>query len=154
MTRPIIIALGLSVFLAAFAVAKDNDRPDIKKLMTAEEYFAAGMDKLNDQEREALNQWLLRYTANEAPLMRKKSKAVKKVAADTTIKANILPPFKGWDGKTVFRLDNGQIWKQRNSGRRIYKGDDYRVEIKKNMLGFYQLKLLASGATVGVKRVK
>lgn len=150
----LLTTICLTATLATAATAKENDRPDIKQLMSKEEYSATGMHKLTEQEHQALNQWLLRYTANEAPIIRKKSKEVKKVAADTTIKANILPPFKGWEGRTVFRLDNGQVWRQRNSGRKLYRGDDYRVEIKKNVLGFYQMKLLDSGASVGVKRVE
>ena len=68
--------------------------------------------------------------------------------------ARILPPFRGWSGKTVFKLDNGQVWKQRTSSRHTYTGDDTRVVIRKNSWGFYEMRMLAADRSVGVKRVK
>jgi hypothetical protein len=68
--------------------------------------------------------------------------------------AEVLPPFRGWNGKTVFRLDNGQVWKQRSSGHHTYTGDDRRVVISKNAMGFYEMRLLAADRSIGVKRVK
>lgn len=68
--------------------------------------------------------------------------------------AKVLPPFRGWSGKTVFKLDNGQVWKQRSSGRHTYTGDDTRVVISQNRMGFFELRLLAADRSVGVKRVR
>jgi len=68
--------------------------------------------------------------------------------------AKVLPPFRGWSGKTVFKLDNGQVWKQRSSGRHTYTGDDTRIVISQNRMGFYEMRLLAADRSVGVKRVK
>ena len=68
--------------------------------------------------------------------------------------ASVLPPFRGWKGKTVFKLDNGQVWKQRSSGRHTYTGDDTRVVISQNSMGFYEMRLLAADRSVGVKRIK
>ena len=56
--------------------------------------------------------------------------------------------------RQVFYLDNGQIWKQRLRGRHVYNGDDTRVVIKKNFMGFYKLTHLATGKSVGVKLVR
>jgi len=68
--------------------------------------------------------------------------------------AEVLPPFRGWNGKTIFRLDNGQVWRQRSSGHHTYTGDDRRVVISKNAMGFYEMRLLAADRSIGVKRVK
>jgi hypothetical protein len=68
--------------------------------------------------------------------------------------AKVLPPFRGWSGKTVFKLDNGQVWRQRVSGRHTYTGDDTRVIISKNRLGLYEMRLLDVDRAVGVRRVK
>jgi hypothetical protein len=35
-----------------------------------------------------------------------------KPAQASAIEAHIEGDFKGWDGETIFRLDNGQIWQQ------------------------------------------
>jgi hypothetical protein len=70
------------------------------------------------------------------------------------LKANVIKPFRGWSGKTVFTLDNGQVWRQRASGKYTYMGDDTRVVISQNRYGFYNLRLLAADRSVGVTRVK
>jgi hypothetical protein len=75
-------------------------------------------------------------------------------AAAYQLHATIVEPFRGWSGKTVFYLDNGQIWQQRSSGRHTYTGDDNRVIINQNVLGFFEMRLLASDRSIGVKRVK
>lgn len=68
--------------------------------------------------------------------------------------ATVKEPFRGWSGKTLFYLDNGQVWKQRTSGRHTYTGDDNRVVISQNRFGFFEMRLLAVDRSVGVKRVK
>lgn len=73
---------------------------------------------------------------------------------EDVLHARIEQPFRGWSGKTIFRLDNGQVWKQRISGRFTYSGDDTRVEIRKNSWGFYELRLVDADRTVGVSRVQ
>lgn len=70
------------------------------------------------------------------------------------LRASVKEPFRGWSGKTVFYLDNGQVWKQRTSGRHTYTGDDNRVVISQNRMGFFEMRLIAVDRAVGVKRLK
>ena len=74
--------------------------------------------------------------------------------ASSGLQATVVEPFRGWSGKTIFYLDNGQVWKQRTSGRHTYSGDDNRVIITKNRMGFYELRLIDADRAVGVQRVK
>ena len=134
--------------------ADEGDFPGVQKMMTEEEFKAAGLEKLSEAEREALNTWLIQYTATEAPTMLVTNEDVKEVEAKHVTKANVKPPFRGWDGNTVFYLDNGQIWRQRLKGHVVYQGEDTAVEIKKNLMGFYKLHHPASGRSVGVSRVQ
>ncbi len=145
--------LTACLFLVATAAPAEEDFPGIENLMSAEEYRAAGLGKLSPAERAALNQWLITYTAVEAPAMLRDSETVKEVEQSHEIEASINPPFEGWSGETVFYLDNGQVWRQRLRGRHVYSGDDTRVIIKKNMFGFYRMTHLATGKSVGVKLV-
>ncbi len=150
--RTWILTAGLLVVAATTAAGEDF--PGIEKLMSAEEYRAAGLDKLSPAERAALNQWLITYTAVEAPAMLRESETVKEVEQAHEIEANINQPFEGWSGETLFYLDNGQVWRQRLRGRHVYRGDDTRVVIKKNAFGFYRMTHLATGKSVGVKLVR
>ena len=133
------------------------DGPDIRKLMTPEEFEAAGLDKLSPAEIEALNRWVVRYTAHEAPEVRRQDVVVKAEAAkadEAGIKTRIAGEFTGWDGDTIFRLQNGQIWKQRLDGRWHYSADSPEVELHKNLMGFWVLKVVETDKSIGVKRLQ
>lgn len=133
------------------------DGPDIRKLMTPEEFEAAGLDKLSPAEIEALNRWVVRYTAHEAPEVRRQDVVVKAEAAkadEAGIKTRIAGEFTGWDGDTIFRLQNGQVWKQRLDGRWHYRADSPEVELHKNLMGFWVLKVVETDKSIGVKRLK
>ncbi len=128
--------------------------PGVESLMEAEEYKAAGLDKLTPEERDALNQWLIKYTAFEARVILRTNKEVKEVEKQFEMTARIKQPFAGWSGKTLFYLDNGEIWQQRLSGRYSYTQDDTTVLIDKNFMGFHVMTLIATGQSIGVKRIK
>ncbi|MCP5163513.1 MAG: hypothetical protein H6990_00420 [Pseudomonadales bacterium] len=68
--------------------------------------------------------------------------------------ATIEEPFRGWSGKTIFYLDNGQVWKQRSKGQQTYTGSDNRVVISQNRFGFYEMRLIDADRSVGVKRIR
>ncbi len=68
------------------------------------------------------------------------------------IETRILGSFTGWNGNTLFKLENGQIWKQADSSVYETKLENPQVVIKR--LGFgYLLTLSGHGATVFVARV-
>lgn len=152
-TGAVLLAL-VSVPLCALVWA---DGPDIRKLMTPEEFEAAGLDKLSPAEIEALNRWVVRYTAHEAPEVRRQDVVVKAEAAkadEAGFKTRIAGEFSGWDGDTIFRLQNGQIWKQRLEGRWHYRADSPEVELRKNLMGFWVLKVVETDKSIGVKRLQ
>lgn len=124
--------------------------PGIENLMSPGQYRDAGLEKLTPEERDALNRWLLEYTAWEAPTIRRSNQEVKEKERSLVIKASVVGDFVGWSGKTVFKLDNGQVWRQRIDERFIYNGEDRRIEIRKNFLGFYEMTHVESGNSVGV----
>ncbi|QFU74244.1 hypothetical protein EY643_00485 [Halioglobus maricola] len=146
-------ATALAIILP-LAAQEEGDFPGVKGLMSAQEYEDAGLQKLNPEERKALDAWLLRYTAWDAPEILKTVEEVKEVEKQLSIESSIKPPFKGWSTKTYFYLENGQVWQQRTAGRYYYTGEDTSVRITKNSLGFYEMELLAPGKSVDVKRVK
>ncbi len=47
------------------------------------------------------------------------------------IRTRIVGEFRGWDGDTVFRLENGQVWRQRLPGQWSYRASDPEVELSK-----------------------
>jgi len=71
----------------------------------------------------------------------------------TAIRARVVGEFKGWDGQTVFKLDNGQHWRQSMSGTYRFKATDPEVTIEKSLLG-YKLRLAETHRSVPVRRIK
>lgn len=135
--------------------AEDSDFPGIQKLMSAEEFRAAGLNKLNETQLRSLDAWLLRFTAGEAEMLQQSSTAVREVGKDFAVDARLADGFTGWSGETRFTLDNGQVWQQRLNGRYSYTGPpNPAVRIDKNWLGFYKMTLVESGRSIGVSRVR
>ncbi len=71
------------------------------------------------------------------------------------IHSTIPGEFKGWSGKTVFKLENGQVWKQVDPGRKVvFKATNPKVTIKKAVFGSYRLKIEGLNSTLAVRRIK
>lgn len=125
----------------------------VEKMMTAEEYRAAGLDKLSPEELAQLNKWMLRFIAYDAQQVVKSDSAVQKLQ-NTPVRRRIAGKFAGWSGKTTFTLDNGEVWRQRLPGRYAVTLDNPEVEIYRNVLGFHELRILKTGKKIGVSRIK
>lgn len=99
----------------------------IQDTMTAEEFTAAGLDKLSPAELEYLDAWLqgYRHTAEK--------KAAEKATAEVTAKVGSAKPRLPTDamfsrvdgtlgpltGRTIIKLQDGTTWKQANSEDRF-----------------------------------
>ena len=152
LTATLLLATGLP--LASLFAAGAETFPGVQTLMSAEEFEASGLDKLSPEEIKALNQWLVRYTAGDAQVLVDTVEEIKEVERTQEIFASVEGDFEGWTGNTVIRLDNGQVWKQRRRGNYFHKGDDNRVRITKNFMGFYKLEMVSSGKSVQVERIE
>lgn len=153
MRRGLRVVLCLAV---AAGMATAGDRfPGVRKLMSDEEFRAAGLDKLSSEELAQLNAWLIGYTAGDAEVLRASNKAVRKAQRAQQIVARIEGDFRGWTGKTIFRLDNGQVWKQRLDNTYRYRGAaNPQVRIERNWMGFYRMTVLSTGKSVGVSPLR
>ncbi len=186
-------------FLTAFALAfvtvslaSDGQAPEIQTLMAPEDFTAAGLDKLTDEERAHLSEWVARYregaikgppvpgkerkeaasqaeaaagqqasaddaepaTTDEYPGGYKtKKERTKEQKAKFELRAKVIPAFTGWSGKTVFSLDNGQVWRQRTPGSLRYSGGDSNIIISRNLLGKFIMEHPDTGRSVGVRRI-
>jgi hypothetical protein len=143
------------IVVVGTSFAADDSFPGFKKLMSEEEFRQSGLQKLSEQELDALNQWLIRYTAGEAEVLKETSEAVREAQKNYEVESTIVGEFSGWDGETIFRLANGQVWQQRLSGRYPYRGPaNPAVRISKNWAGFYKMTLIEADRSVGVSRVR
>jgi len=158
--KTIMTAVAIYVVLALSTpvpAADQQSRPKtwdgLEKMMKKEEFEAAGLDKLSDEELNRLNQWMLRFLAHDAQQVVRVDENIQKLQKAPSLR-RIKGSFKGWSGDTIFTLDNGEVWKQRLPSRYVVTLENPEVEISKNFLGFYELKVVKTGRKVGVSRVK
>ena len=103
-------------------------------------------------KQTAIDEEIERRVAEE--LATRKEQDSKANANGGPFDAMLIGDFTGWRGKTVFRLDNGQIWRQRSSSQYRHRGDDYRVKFDKNWMGGWEMTVVSSGKSVLVSKVK
>ncbi|MCF7221975.1 hypothetical protein [Marilutibacter chinensis] len=95
------------------------DQP-IQQQMSAEEFEAAGLDKLSAEELANLNRWLGRKIETETALAAAAAK--KKVEDDNRgflsfgseepVVGTVTSEFRGFGKGRRYTLDNGQVWEQ------------------------------------------
>lgn len=147
-----VAVLALTCAGVGLPACAEDDFPGIRRLMSDEEFRSTGLDGLTPEELEALDAWLLRYTARDAELLQETNKTVREARDDDRgVVSRIVGDFDGWSGETVFRLENGQVWEQRLDGRYRYRGEpNPEVRIERNWLGFYRMTVIGTGRSVGV----
>ena len=146
----------LLVCLSVYAAApepKPGTWKGLEHMMSMEEFHAAGLDQLSREELSRLNQWLVRFLAHESQQVVKSDEKIQELKK-LPVRRRIVGPFRGWDGNTTFTLDNGEIWKQRLPGSYAVKLENPEVEILRNLLGFYELKVIKTGRKIGVTRIQ
>ena len=122
--------------------------------LSARSFEKAGLHKLSKEELTYLNEILGRAKPTEKAFGKEQLADQPNVAQEgTTIHANIIGDFTGWKGKTLFRLNNGQVWQQRIGGRYSRPLKNPAVTIEKGRFGYY-LILDITGRQVGVRRIK
>lgn len=155
-----IVWLGLLFVNARLAFAQNASFPGVEKAMDAQTYEAAGLSKLTNEERGALDRFITDYVAGKqkdaasAAAQEAVDRAVKerKVRLPEIIESKMIGTFKGYDLKTVFLLENGQTWKPTNDERVAYSPvDNPKVIIYQDSFGY---KMFVAGAgTIRVKRL-
>ena len=69
------------------------------------------------------------------------------------ITSRIIGEFGGWNGETVFELENGQVWQQSSNGLLIVKLTNPKVTIKKARFS-YKLSVEGYNASVNVRKIR
>jgi hypothetical protein len=152
----LVLAVGIGFRLEA-AEPEDPEFPGLEKAMKPEDYEAAGLQKLDPAERAKLDEFIRNYVAvsNERVATTAVDKAVKenKVSAPEVIQSRIVGPFTGYNGRTRFKLENGQVWAQGQAVSAYYpKIDSPHVVIVK--AGFGYRMYIAGGGNIRVSLIR
>ena len=68
--------------------------------------------------------------------------------------SRILGTFTGWKGKSVFHLENGQVWRQIDNSIFVITIENPEIVIEKGLFGTYYFQIKGYGSRCKVKRVK
>jgi hypothetical protein len=162
---------GLAPALApSLAFGADEGFSSLEEQMTGQDFKAAGLDKLTPQELEALNGWIRRRslatldapaagaaaaTADAEIADRRGLKGEKDEEDRTPISSRIIGRFSGWDGQTVFRLENGMIWVQTDKDKFYVKEvENPLAVIEPGMFDTWRLSIEGYNSECRVERIQ
>ena len=155
------LCLGLSLlFVGSLQAASFST---VEERMSSAQFKAAGLDKLSPEELAALNAWLQTNAASAgasgtaagyAPASEDRI-GFRQQDATGVVVSRIVGNFTGWDGKTKFTLENGQVWEQAEQGGMSGVNlDSPMVTIEPGMFGSWKIKVEGLNATTRVKRIE
>lgn len=153
-------------------VAISQEDLAIKELMTDAELAATGVGALSAAQQEALSAWLIKFQLGET-----RPRQTPAITADSAQSQPAEQPanedddwrrrdekvdfvnriagdFSGWDGNTQFNLENGQVWVQRRSSRWKTELQNPQVRIYQTFLGAFEMEVIETGRSIGVRRVR
>jgi hypothetical protein len=129
----------------------------LEERMSAADFKAAGLDKLTPEQLKFLDDWLRGHEpvktvsvgSNGQPVFYPDNQPRDRVVT------HLVGHFDGWAGSSVFTLDNGQVWKQAESGSYSCPSiDNPEVTIKPMILGSWLMYVQGCNESVRVERVK
>ena len=159
----ITLALSLPVFGA-------DGFSSLEEQMSGKEYTAAGLDKLTPAELDALNNWIRGHSlgtldqpkpgsvtasTNTSGDMRGLSQKSNDNEDKSPIQSRIIGSFSGWDGRTIFKLENGMIWEQDDKDKfYIREVQNPAVTIKPGIFGSWHLSIEGYSSKCRVERLQ
>lgn len=179
MKKILLVVLALSITIPAFGAEGFSS---LEEQMTGKEFMATGLSKLTPEELDALNEWIRSHSLGTLDAPRATAAATAAVAADTAaasvpdsevaggdrrglndkssrddppIRSKILGEFKGWDGQTIFKLENGMIWVQDDRDKFYVRDIENPVAvIEPGMFDSWHLHIEGYNSECKVKRIQ
>lgn len=153
-----ILAASLFLTFAFTAAAQAGDTP-LKERMGEQEFRAAGLHKLSDDELAALEAWLEgrdRGDNQAAAEPETDQRGFEEESGRSTIESRIVGTFSGWKGRgTTFELENGMVWRVDEDDRFITREiENPRVEVRPGAFGTWRLHIEDHRTWARVRRVR
>ena len=167
---------NLFVVLAAMTVAisvfAQSGFSSLEEQMTGKEFMDAGLNKLSQKELDALNAWIRQHSLatldtpaataavagasrSAAPIGDRRGFSDGDDEDDSPIRSPIVGEFDGWDGQTVFKLENGMIWVQDDRDKFYLKDIENPIAvIEPGMFNSWHLHVEGYKSECKVKRIQ
>lgn len=161
-----LLLLAITTSATVFAATEFSS---LEEQMTGKQFMEAGLGKLSPEELESLNEWIRSRSLGSLASPKSSTKAVEAdenldrrgLAAeksdddDSPIQSRIIGKFSGWDGQTVFKLENGMIWVQDDKDKFYIKEvENPQVTIKPGMFSAWYLSVDGYGSRCNVRRIQ
>ena len=140
---------------------------DLQKQMSAEEFKAAGLEKLSAQELAALNAWLQHKVVQETSKavevakeegrkeVKEKNRGFFDFGSNEPIESTLVGEFTGFGKGKKYTLQNGQVWEQiEPASLSGVRKTDVSVKIKPGVLGNWFMKIDGYNTQAKVRRIK
>ncbi len=162
----------LMLAFATFAWSQSTPQvANVEQQMSADEFKAAGLQKLSAQELAALNAWLQRKVGQETATAVQAAKEVAKeegrkevteknrgffdFGSSEPIASTIIGEFKGFANGRKYTLANGQVWEQIEPATLAgVKRSDAKVTIKPGMFNNWFMRIDGYNTAAKVRRIK
>ena len=139
---------------SASALPKDTR---LETLMTPDQQQAIGIHKLTPEEKERLRQYLINFSAQTG----ERNNATNTIpvsqstfaAPSAVYESRIDGEFNGWEGETIFKLQNGQIWQQSEYNYNYHYAFSPEVLVYRSG-GGYKMKVNGVEKVIGVNRLR
>lgn len=168
-----VMAIVITSSLVGTAIAQNDDAPIQERMSTAEQR-ATGINKLTRAELEALNAWLNKQQAEvierevaEATKARQepqdqrgfRDRIADVFAGDdndtSVITSRLVGTFEGWDGETVFELENGMVWRQAETNiYTVRSSNNPELVVRRGLFDRWRLQVKGYNKRLTVERVK
>lgn len=137
------------------AISKDTT---LDNLIPPAEQKQMGIQKLTSVEKERLrvcliNTYLEGLEKGKQSQSASNPKVTPQSSTTSTIESQVDGEFKGWDGKTIVKLANGQIWQQSEYHYNYHYAYSPKVLIYRSGAG-YKMKVDGTDDAVGVTQIK
>jgi hypothetical protein len=177
--KPLLLLVGC--FACGVLSAAEEGFSSLEEQMTGKEFSEAGLDRLSQAELDALNGWIRRHSLGTLATPASVSGAASTAASGsvstaaaavedsaedrrgfkdfegdrTPITSRIVGSFSGWDGQTVFELENGMIWAQSDKDKFYVKELENPVAvIEPGLFGSWKLHIEGHDSECRVERLE
>lgn len=119
----LVLVSGLLVFSSLLSAQSEQPFSSLEERMTGSEFTRTGLYKLSPEELAALDRRIrerslaqydgpaeTRSEGNGLPGQPGEAPAINRMAREK-FQSRIVGEFSGWSGNTIFRLENGMVWK-------------------------------------------
>jgi hypothetical protein len=164
------LLLAVMALLCTQTILAQTSFSSLEEQMTGKDFQATGLEKLSAEELEALNSWIRSRSLATLDSPKAGSGAVyteqsgdsrgfeneqMRNADKSTITSRLVGSFEGWDGQTVFTLENGMIWEQADKDKFYVKSvENPVVTIEPGAFRTWRLSVEGYASECRVERIQ